>query len=113
MKKTFIIIISVVSVLIFLALVYIFITNQLGEKEGEVINEGQVYYPTAQEAARWDRVMPQEELLIEYLDDEEAIELGLSTSTDMQLQVIQRGEEGEVLEYKKIKSEQDLIRYKY
>ena len=112
MKKTFKIIIGIISVLIFLSLVYLFISNQI-EKD-ELLNDGKDrYYPTAQEAARWDKIMPREELVIEYLGDEEAVELGLSTSTDMQLQVVQRDEEGNVLEYKKIRSEEDLIRYKY
>lgn len=112
MKKTFKIIIGIISVLIFLSLVYLFISNQI-EKD-ELLNDGKdVYYPTAQEAARWDNVVPREELVVEYIEDEEAVELGLSTSTDMKLQVIQRDEDGEILEYRKVRSEQDLMRYKY
>lgn len=113
MKKKIIIISAILLIIISLAIAVWFLFNSPDQHFDNPIIEPEIVYPTAQEAGNWYEGTALKEMPIEYISDEEASEMNLSTSTDIKLQVIQRSDEGEVLEYKKVRSDKSLMRYGY
>lgn len=67
---------------------------------------------TAQEAADWNAPF-MKEIKTEYIDKDELNKMGLANDPNFQLQVLERDANGNVLSYKKINKEEDIIKYIY
>ena len=67
---------------------------------------------TAQEAADWSAPF-MKEIKIEFIEQEELNKMGLANDPNAQLQVLERDANGNVMAYKKIYKEEDIIKYKY
>lgn len=109
-KKYFFKIITPIIVVIAIIFGWIFITlldyRNISNQENEQNN------PTAREATNWDEpfLKPIE---VEFLDKEEKAQMNLADSPDVQLQVLEKDENGNVTAYKKVRTEEDVVHYIY
>lgn len=66
---------------------------------------------TARETADWDTPFLKE-VKVEFMEDTDFKKMGIASSSNIRLQVLERDENGNIISYKKVFKDEDIVRYK-
>jgi len=113
-KKLLIKFVSVVITFLVVVFAWLFITSWNYQKNNPNLTptNSATTSPTARDAADWNEPFMRP-IEVKFLEKEELTKMGLGSDPMIRLQVLERDAKGNVTAYKKVYTDDDIVRYMY